>query len=78
LIGNFGSAETDYYNLRRLLITDSTLTALIAEGTSGIGFATARKLALLGIYTLAAGRNAESSLRRFSAAAKSNTCAEAP
>jgi NAD(P)-dependent dehydrogenase (short-subunit alcohol dehydrogenase family) len=34
-------------------------TALITGGTSGIGFATAKKLARLGIYTLVAGRNAE-------------------
>jgi NAD(P)-dependent dehydrogenase (short-subunit alcohol dehydrogenase family) len=40
-------------------MTNSTSTALITRGTSGIGFATARKLAQLGIYTLVAGRNAE-------------------
>jgi NAD(P)-dependent dehydrogenase (short-subunit alcohol dehydrogenase family) len=40
-------------------MTNGTSTALITGGTSGIGFATARKLAQLGIYTLVAGRNAE-------------------
>jgi NAD(P)-dependent dehydrogenase (short-subunit alcohol dehydrogenase family) len=34
-------------------------TALITGGTSGIGFATARKLAQLGIHVLVVGRNAE-------------------
>jgi NAD(P)-dependent dehydrogenase (short-subunit alcohol dehydrogenase family) len=40
-------------------MADGTSTALITGGTSGIGFATAMKLAQLGIYTLVAGRNAE-------------------
>jgi NAD(P)-dependent dehydrogenase (short-subunit alcohol dehydrogenase family) len=40
-------------------MTGSTSTALITGGTSGIGFATARKLAGLGIHTLLVGRNAE-------------------
>jgi NAD(P)-dependent dehydrogenase (short-subunit alcohol dehydrogenase family) len=40
-------------------MTNGTLTALITGGTSGIGFATAKKLAQLGFYTLVAGRNAE-------------------
>lgn len=40
-------------------MTDSTSTALITGGTSGIGFATARKLAQLGIHVLVVGRNAE-------------------
>jgi NAD(P)-dependent dehydrogenase (short-subunit alcohol dehydrogenase family) len=40
-------------------MTNSTSTALVTGGTSGIGFATARKLAQLGIYALVAGRNAE-------------------
>jgi len=40
-------------------MTNGTSTALITGGTSGIGFATARKLAQLGIYTLVAGRNAK-------------------
>jgi NAD(P)-dependent dehydrogenase (short-subunit alcohol dehydrogenase family) len=40
-------------------MTNGISTALITGGTSGIGFATARRLAQLGIYTLVAGRNAE-------------------
>jgi NAD(P)-dependent dehydrogenase (short-subunit alcohol dehydrogenase family) len=40
-------------------MTDRALTALITGGTSGIGFATARKLAQLGIHVLVVGRNAE-------------------
>ncbi|HEY1896025.1 MAG TPA: SDR family oxidoreductase [Terracidiphilus sp.] len=36
-----------------------TPTALITGGTSGIGLATARKLAQLGIHVLVVGRNAE-------------------
>src|SRR5579863_3822883 len=40
-------------------MTDRTSTALITGGTSGIGFATARKLAQLGIHVLVVGRNAE-------------------
>jgi len=40
-------------------MTNSTLTALITGGTSGIGLATAKKLAQLGIHTLVVGRNAE-------------------
>jgi NAD(P)-dependent dehydrogenase (short-subunit alcohol dehydrogenase family) len=40
-------------------MTDNTATALITGGTSGIGLATARKLAQLGIHVLVAGRNAE-------------------
>jgi NAD(P)-dependent dehydrogenase (short-subunit alcohol dehydrogenase family) len=40
-------------------MTNGTSTALITGGTSGIGFATARKLAQLGIYSLVVGRNAE-------------------
>src|SRR5579863_1063696 len=40
-------------------MTDNTSTALITGGTSGIGLATARKLAQLGIHVLVVGRNAE-------------------
>jgi len=40
-------------------MTDSTSTALVTGGTSGIGFATARKLAQLGIHVVVVGRNAE-------------------
>jgi NAD(P)-dependent dehydrogenase (short-subunit alcohol dehydrogenase family) len=40
-------------------MTNGTSTALITGGTSGIGFATARKLAQLGIRALVVGRNAE-------------------
>lgn len=37
----------------------STLTALITGGTSGIGRATANKLAQLGIHVLVVGRSAD-------------------
>jgi len=40
-------------------VTDSNSTALITGGTSGIGFATAKKLAQLGIHALVVGRNVE-------------------
>jgi NAD(P)-dependent dehydrogenase (short-subunit alcohol dehydrogenase family) len=40
-------------------MTTNTLTALITGGTSGIGRATANKLAQLGIHVLVVGRNAE-------------------
>jgi NAD(P)-dependent dehydrogenase (short-subunit alcohol dehydrogenase family) len=40
-------------------MTNDNLTALITGGTSGIGRATANKLAELGIHVLVVGRNAE-------------------
>src|SRR5580700_7448068 len=40
-------------------MTDNNSTALITGGTSGIGFATAKKLAQLDIHVLVVGRNAE-------------------
>jgi NAD(P)-dependent dehydrogenase (short-subunit alcohol dehydrogenase family) len=40
-------------------MTDQPATALITGGTSGIGFATARKLAQFGIFVLVVGRNAK-------------------
>lgn len=40
-------------------MTNSNATALITGGTSGIGFATARKLAQLGLHVLVVGRNTE-------------------
>src|ERR671931_1916551 len=40
-------------------MTTNALTALITGGTSGIGRATARKLAQLGIHVIVVGRNAE-------------------
>ncbi|HUA83508.1 MAG TPA: SDR family oxidoreductase [Bryobacteraceae bacterium] len=40
-------------------MTSNTATALITGGTSGIGRATANKLAELGIHVLVVGRNAE-------------------
>src|SRR3984957_5550473 len=40
-------------------MTSDTSTALITGGTSGIGRATAKKLAQLGIHVLVVGRNAE-------------------
>ena len=40
-------------------MTSNTLTALITGGTSGIGRATANKLAQLGIHVVVVGRNAD-------------------
>jgi NAD(P)-dependent dehydrogenase (short-subunit alcohol dehydrogenase family) len=40
-------------------MTRNSSTALITGGTSGIGFATARKMAELGIHVVVVGRNAE-------------------
>jgi NAD(P)-dependent dehydrogenase (short-subunit alcohol dehydrogenase family) len=40
-------------------MTSNSLTALIIGGTSGIGRATAKKLAQLGIHVVVVGRNAE-------------------
>ena len=44
-------------------MTDRRETALITGGTSGIGFATARKLGQLGIHVLVVGRNAERGMK---------------
>src|ERR1700739_4407584 len=44
-------------------MTDRPETALITGGTSGIGFATARKHGQLGIHVLVVGRNAERGMK---------------
>jgi short-subunit dehydrogenase involved in D-alanine esterification of teichoic acids len=44
------------------MATDAS-TALITGGTSGIGGATANKLAQLGIHVLVVGRNAERGMK---------------
>src|SRR5579871_3112653 len=51
--------NTGAYRHGGLQMTDNAATALITGGTSGIGLATARKLAQLGIHVLVVGRNAE-------------------
>jgi NAD(P)-dependent dehydrogenase (short-subunit alcohol dehydrogenase family) len=55
---SYSSVEA-FLAMRRMQMTDNTSTALITGGTSGIGLATARKLAQLGIHVLVVGRNAE-------------------
>ncbi|MGH9561744.1 MAG: SDR family NAD(P)-dependent oxidoreductase, partial [Terracidiphilus sp.] len=40
-------------------MANNASTALVTDGTSGIGFAAASKLAQLGIHVLIVGRNAE-------------------
>ena len=45
------------------MTTTNGLTALVTGGTSGIGRATARKLAQLSIHVIAVGRNADTTWR---------------
>jgi short-subunit dehydrogenase len=55
------ACDSNYSKLppRKLHMTTNSSTALITGGTSGIGRATAYKLAQLGIHVLVVGRNAE-------------------
>src|SRR6201998_3608736 len=55
---SYSSVEA-FLAMRGMQMTDDTSTALITGGTSGIGLATAKKLAQLGIHVLVVGRNAE-------------------
>jgi NAD(P)-dependent dehydrogenase (short-subunit alcohol dehydrogenase family) len=53
------SNESKFSLFGGLHMADNTATALITGGTSGIGLATAKKLAQLNIHVLVVGRNAE-------------------
>src|ERR1700739_559728 len=54
---SYSSVEA-FLAMRGMQMTDDTSTALTTGGTSGIGLATAKKLAQLGIHVLVVGRNA--------------------